>query len=66
MKKGVSIISDGNTHLLKEIESIDNNFNERLKKSFVNLDTILQSMVLSYQEKTIDVINRLNDNEKPF
>jgi len=66
MKKGVSILSDGNNHLLKEIETIDNNFNERLKKSFVNLDKILQSMVLSYQERTNDVINRINNDEKPF
>lgn len=62
MKKGVSILGEGNQHLLREIEQIDNNFNQRLNKSFINLDKILQAMVLSYQQRTNDVINRINGN----
>ena len=60
MKKGVSILSEGNKELLKDIDQIDNNFNQRLNKSFINLDKILQAMVLSYQQKTNDVIDKLN------
>jgi len=49
--ESVSIIGDGNTKLKQDIERIESSFNDRMNKSFVSLDKVLQSMVTEYADR---------------
>lgn len=57
MSAGVNIIALSNEKLAKDIESLDEAFKNRLSESFMSLDKVLQSMVLEYQKKTLEVLN---------
>jgi len=64
MNNGITILKNGNQHLLDDVKNIDNVFNERLNRSMVSLDKVLQSMVLNYQNKTIDILKRLDESQQ--
>ncbi|MBL1213687.1 MAG: hypothetical protein HND52_10055 [Ignavibacteriae bacterium] len=64
MKHGVDILSEGNEQLLKDIEKLDDQFNNRMNQSFINLDKVLQAMVTEHHRRMSDITDRLNgDNE---
>ena len=60
MLNGISILKNGNQQLLNDVKQLDDGFNRRLNQSFMSLDKVLQAMVLNYQNKTNDIINRLD------
>lgn len=60
MLNGISILKNGNQQLLNDVKELDDEFNRRLNQSFVSLDKVLQAMVLNYQNKTNEVINRMD------
>jgi DNA repair ATPase RecN len=59
MNDGVSIISRSNDKLSNDVDKLDMQFQKRLSDSFMSLDKVLQSMVLEYQKKTIEIFNDL-------
>lgn len=60
MKKGVGVIAGGNNDLMNKVGELDNNFNQRLNQSFINLDRILQSMTTEYHQRINSAIDRIN------
>jgi hypothetical protein len=59
MNEGVTIISKANEKLAADVVVLDQQFHDRMQKSFMALDTVLQAMVVDYQQKTNEAIKRI-------
>ncbi len=49
--QNVDIVKQGSESLMKQVNSLENSFNERMTKSFMSLDKVLQAMVMEYHNR---------------
>ncbi len=51
LQESVGIVSEGNEELMKQVEALEDSFNQRMNASFESLDKVLQAMVMGFADR---------------
>lgn len=60
LKESTNIIGEGNKDLMRNIENLEDSFNNRMDSSFRSLDKVLQAMVIKYKEEATNFLQAKN------